>query len=221
MTPKRYLPFTVVREGGVVFETQKDGTSGITFEDLPAGRYTYGIYDALSQSCQGRFTVGAKSVSFTAAPAAEILCDDLVTLIDVAIDTAATLAAGPYEAFLIDQTDTLARATLPLGTYATSFADVPVGGQYEVVVRPAAQDACQVTQAVNTNPPGTTALQFTYQMDSATCFQTRGSGSVTIRDIVVDDNEPFDVYLYRVDLGEAVEYASRRFSTTPAKRFLR
>ena len=90
-----------------------------------------------------------------------------------------------------------------------------MGSQYGVIVQPAAADACAIRQTVDTNPPGTTALQFTYQLDSTACFQTRGGGALTIRNIIVSDNEPFTVYLYRVDLGEAEEYASRRFSTAP------
>ena len=206
--------FTVIEEGGVVFET-KQGTSGITFENLPSRRYTYEIYDALSQFCRGRFTVGTKSVSFEAAPSQPITCDDAITQIDVTIDADATLAAGPYEVFLMNQSDTVAQTRLPLGTFSTSFADVVVGNQYEVVVRPAATDACIIRKTVDTNPPGTTAVQFTYQMDSTSCFQTRGGGAVTISNIVVSDNEPFTAYLYRVDLGEAQEYASRKFSTAP------
>ena len=206
--------FTVIEEGGVVFET-KEGTSGITFENLPSRRYTYEIYDALSQSCRGKFTVGTKSVSFMATVPQTIACDDVTTSINVTVDTDATLAAGPYEVFLMDQTDTLAQTSLPLGSTTTTFADVAVGGSYEVVIVAAAEDACVARRTVDATPPGTTALQFTYALDSTACFQTRGGGKVTVRNIVVADNTPFDAYLYRVDTGEEEEYASRKFSTTP------
>ncbi len=206
--------FTVIEAGGVVFET-KEGSSGITFDNLPSRRYTYEIYDALSQSCRGKFTVGTKSVSFTATVPQAITCDDVTTQINVTVDTAATLAAGPYAVFLIDQTDTLAQTSLPLGSTTTTFADVAVGGSYEVVIMAAAADACVARRTVDVTPPGTTALQFTYQLDSTACFQTRGGGKVTIQNIVVADNTPFNAYLYRVDSGEEEEYASRKFSTTP------
>ena len=206
--------FTVIEEGGIVFDT-KTGTSGITFENLPSRRYTYEIYDALSQFCRGKFTVGTKSVSFEAAPSRPITCDDASTQIDVVIDPDATVAAGPYEVFLVNQEDTIAQTTLPLGSSFTSFPDIPVENQYEVIVRPAAEDACAIRRTVDTNPPGTTAIQFTYQLDSSACFQTRGGGALTISNIVVSDNEPFTAYLYRVDLGDAEEYASRKFSTAP------
>ncbi len=206
--------FTVIEEGGVVFET-KEGSSGITFDNLPSRRYTYEIYDALSQSCRGKFTVGTKSVNFTATVPQAITCDDVTTPINVTVDLDATLAAGPYEVFLIDQTDTLAQASLPLGATTTTFDDVAVGGSYEVVIVAAAEDACVARRTVDATPPGTTALQFTYALDSTACFQTRGGGKITVQNIVVADNTPFDAYLYRVDTGEEVEYASRKFSTTP------
>ena len=206
--------FTVIEEGGVVFET-KEGSSGITFDNLPSRRYTYEIYDALSQSCRGKFTVGTKSVSFTATVPQTITCDDVTTSINVTVDTDATLAAGPYEVFLMDQTDTLAQTSLPLGSAKTTFTDVAVGGSYEVVIVAAAEDACVARRTVDATPPGTTALQFTYALDSTACFQTRGGGKVTVQNIVVADNTPFDAYLYRVDSGEEEEYASRKFSTTP------
>ncbi len=206
--------FTVIEEGGVVFET-KEGSSGITFDNLPSRRYTYEIYDALSQSCRGKFTVGTKSVSFTATVPQTIACDDVSTSINVTVDTDATLAAGPYEVFLMDQTDTLAQTSLLLGSTTTTFADVAVGGSYEVVIVAAAEDACVARRTVDATPPGTTALQFTYALDSTACFQTRGGGKVTVQNIVVADNTPFDAYLYRVDSGEEEEYASRKFSTTP------
>lgn len=206
--------FTVIEEGGVVFET-KEGSSGITFDNLPSRRYTYEIYDALSQSCRGKFTVGTKSVSFTAAVPQAITCDDVTTQINITVDTAATLAAGPYKVFLMDQTDTLAQTSLPLGSTTTTFADVAVGGSYEVVIVAAVADACVARRTVDATPPGTTALQFTYALDSTACFQTRGGGKVTVQNIVVADNTPFDAYLYRVDSGEEEEYASRKFSTTP------
>ncbi len=208
--------FTVARAGenDVVIDTQ-DGTTGITFDDLPVGKYTYGIFDALGQSCQGAFTVGTKSVVFSAAPSQAITCDDVVVGIDVVVDAETSLAAGPYEVFLTNQTDTLATANIPVGAFTTSFSDVPVGSIYDVVMKPAADDACITVEQVSTNPPGTIALGFTYELDSAACFLTRGSGSVTVRDIVVDDNEPFTAYLYQVDTGSPVEYASRVFSTTP------
>ncbi|MGB3778187.1 MAG: fibronectin type III domain-containing protein [Tunicatimonas sp.] len=206
--------FTVIEEGGVVFET-KEGSSGITFDNLPSRRYTYEIYDALSQSCRGKFTVGTKSVNFTATVPQAITCDDVTTPINVTVDLDATLAAGPYKVFLIDQTDTLAQASLPLGATTTTFDDVAVGGSYEVVIVAAAEDACVARRTVDATPPGTTALQFTYALDSTACFQTRGGGKITVQNIVVADNTPFDAYLYRVDTGEEVEYASRKFSTTP------
>ena len=206
--------FTVIEEGGVVFET-KEGTSGITFDNLPSRRYTYEIYDALSQSCRGKFTVGTKSVNFTATVPQTIACTDVTTSINVTVDTDATLAAGPYEVFLMDQTDTLAQTSLPLGSVTTTFADVAVGGSYEVVIVAAAEDACVARRTVDATPPGTTALQFTYALDSTACFQTRGGGKVTVQNIVVADNTPFDAYLYRVDSGEEEEYASRKFSTIP------
>ena len=205
--------FTVIEEGGVVFET-KEGTSGITFDNLPSRRYTYEIYDALSQSCQGKFTVGTKSVVFTATVPQTIACGDAFTQVNVTVDTAATLAAGPYEVFLVDQTDTLARTELPLGSITASFSDVAVGSSYEVVIVAAAEDACVARRTVDATPPGTTALQFTYALDSTACFQTRGGGKVTVQNIVVADNTPFDAYLYRVS-GEEEEYASRKFSTIP------
>ncbi len=204
--------FTVIEEGGVVFET-KEGTSGITFDDLPSRRYTYEIYDALSQSCRGKFTVGTKSVSFTATVPQTIACDDVITSINVTVDTDATLAAGPYEVFLMDQTDTLAQTILPLGSTTTTFADVAVGGSYEVVIVAAAEDACVARRTVDATPPGTTALQFTYQLDSATCFEETGSGFVTMGDIVVAENTPFDAYVIDVTTNESIQ--SRKFPITP------
>ncbi len=204
--------FTVIEESGVVFET-KTGTSGITFKNLPSRRYTYEIYDALSQSCRGKFTVGAKSVSFEAVTDDAIACDAIATQINVAIDTATTLAAGPYEVFLVDQADTIAQTSLPLGTYQTSFSDVPVGKMYGVIVRPAAEDACVVRRDVETNAPGTTALQFTYQLDSGTCYVDGGSGSVTISDIVVAENEAFQANVIDVTTQETVQ--TRQFPFKP------
>ena len=204
--------FTVIEEGGVVFET-KEGTSGITFENLPSRRYTYEIYDALSQSCRGKFTVGTKSVSFTATVPQTIACDDVVTPINVTVDTDATLAAGPYEVFLMDQTDTLAQTILPLGSTTTTFADVAVGGSYEVVIVAAAEDACVARRTVDATPPGTTALQFTYQLDSATCFEETGSGFVTMSNIVVAEGTPFDAFVIDIATGERVQ--SRKFPITP------
>ena len=206
--------FTVIEEGGIVFDTQQ-GNSGITFDNLPSRRYTYEIYDALSQFCRGTFTVGTKSVSFEAAPSQPITCNDAVTRIEVVIDTDATLAAGPYDVLLVDRTNTIAQTSVPLGASFASFPDVPVGSQYGVIVRPAAEDACATRKTVDTNPPGTTAIQFAYQLDSTACFQTRGGGALTVNRIVVDDNEPFTAYLYRVDIGEEEEYARRKFSTAP------
>ena len=204
--------FTVIEEGGVVFET-KEGTSGITFENLPSRRYTYEIYDALSQSCRGKFTVGTKSVSFTATVPQTIACDDVTTSINVTVDTDATLAAGPYEVFLMDQTDTLMQTSLPLGSVTTTFADVAVGGSYEVVIVAAAEDACVARRTVDATPPGTTALQFTYQLDSATCFEETGSGFVTMSNIVVAEGTPFDAFVIDIATGERVQ--SRKFPITP------
>ncbi len=204
--------FTVIEESGVVFET-KEGTSGITFDNLPSRRYTYEIYDALSQSCRGRFTVGTKSVVFTTSVAGTIACGDALTQVDVAVDTAATLAAGPYEVFLLDQTDTLERTSLPLGSLATTFTDVAVGGSYEVVIVAAAEDACVARRTVDATPPGTTALQFAYQVDSATCFAETGSGFVTMTDIVVAEDTPFDAFVIDITTGERVQ--SRKFTITP------
>lgn len=132
--------FTVIEEGGVVFET-KEGSSGITFDNLPSRRYTYEIYDALSQSCRGKFTVGTKSVVFTAIASA-ITCEDVIGQIRVAIDTATTIAAGPYKVILLNQADTIAQTNLPLNVYTATFNDVPIGDAYDVFVRPAAADAC-------------------------------------------------------------------------------
>jgi gliding motility-associated-like protein len=204
--------FTVIEESGVVFET-KEGTSGITFENLPSQRYTYEIYDALSQSCRGRFTVGTKSVVFTASVAGTIACGDALAQVNVAVDTAATLAAGPYEVFLLDQTDTLQRTSLPLGSLTTTFTDVAVGGSYEVVIVAAAEDACVARRTVDATPPGTTALQFAYQVDSATCFAETGSGFVTMTDIVAAEDAPFDALVVDITTGERVQ--SRKFTITP------
>ena len=204
--------FTVIEEGGVVFET-KEGSSGITFDNLPSRRYTYEIYDALSQSCRGKFTVGTKSVNFTATVPQTIDCDDVTTSINVTVDADATLAAGPYEVFLMDQTDTLAQTNLPLGSTTSTFTDVAVGGSYEVVIVAAAEDACVARRTVDATPPGTTALQFTYQLDSATCFEETGSGFVTMGDIVVAEDTPFDAYVIDVITNESVQ--SRKFPITP------
>ena len=204
--------FTVIEEGGVVFDT-KVGSSGITFENLPSRRYTYEIFDALSQSCRGGFTVGAKSVSFEATIEDAIACDAITTQINVAIDTAATLAAGPYEIVVVDQADTLASLSLPLGTYQTSFTDIPVGKTYGVVIRPAAEDACVVRRDVEAMAPGTAAIQFTYQLDSGTCYTDGGSGSVTISDIVVAENEAFQVNVINVITQQTVQ--TRQFPIKP------
>ena len=204
--------FTVVTEEGVVFET-KEGSSGITFDNLPEGRYIYGVYDALAQSCQGRFTVGTKSVKFTTdftLPACN--APNQVTDLTVIVDTAASVAAAPYRITVLYRTETVATQQVPVGSRSAIISGLPIGRDYQVVVQPTAANTCVGTKDVFIGAPGFTAIDFTYRVDSAACFAD--GGSVTISDMVVADGEPFTINLY--DVEQTTPYATRIFNVTPA-----
>ncbi len=195
----------------------EDAVAGsFTFEDLALGKYYYQVIDKNSdEECTSAFTIAPKAPVISSADFILPACDapaQVATLEVVMSAESASFAPAPYDVQAMRNGEVVSSGVIEAGASSVVLTDLPTGADYKLIVQSRAEGTCAAKLVRNIPQTGKTDITFDIAPGDITCFGD--GGTVTVSNLVVGENEPFTLNLYRTD--EQTPYMTKIFQVRPS-----